>query len=99
MSGVLKRLPEQTHAADPARSVWVSANAGSGKTSVLADRVVRLLLGGTDPGAILCLTFTKAAAAEMENRVFDQLAKWATASHDQLLAELDAIGQPVPGEG
>ena len=55
----------QRLASDPARSVWVSANAGSGKTSVLVDRVTRLLLAGTRPNGILCLTFTKAGAAEM----------------------------------
>ncbi len=95
MSSPQKRLPEQARAADPQKSVWVNANAGSGKTSVLADRVIRLLLGGTDPGRILCLTFTKAAAAEMSNRVFGQLAGWATASKDQLRAELAAIGHTV----
>ena len=57
--------PEQRRAADPPRSVWVTANAGTGKTRVLADRVLRLLLAGADPESILCLTFTKAAAAEM----------------------------------
>lgn len=90
----LSRLPEQARAADPNNSVWVSANAGSGKTFVLADRVVRLLLEGTMPGRILCLTFTKAAAAEMENRVFAQLAGWATADDETLQAELHAIGYP-----
>ena len=59
----------------PAASAWVSANAGSGKTHVLAQRVIRLLLDGTDPAKILCLTFTKAAAANMANRVFDTLAR------------------------
>ena len=59
-------------------SACVSANAGSGKTHVLAQRVIRLLLDGVDPAKILCLTFTKAAAANMANRVFDTLAKWTT---------------------
>ncbi len=99
MNAPKKRLPEQARAADPQKSVWVSANAGSGKTSVLADRVVRLLLGGTDPGRILCLTFTKAAAAEMSNRVFGQLAGWATAPKDQLLAELAAVGHLPKADG
>ena len=58
------------------RLVWVSANAGSGKTHVLAQRVVRLLLHGAPPSKILCLTFTKAAAANMAMRVFDTLALW-----------------------
>ena len=60
-------------ASDPALSAWVAANAGSGKTHVLAQRVIRLLLAGIDPAKILCLTFTKAAAANMANRVFDTL--------------------------
>jgi len=66
----------QTSASDPAQSAWVSANAGSGKTHVLAQRVIRLLLGGTEPARILCITFTKAAAANMANRVFDVLRGW-----------------------
>jgi ATP-dependent helicase/nuclease subunit A len=66
----------QADAADPAASVWVSANAGTGKTHVLTMRVLRLLLAGTPPERILCLTYTKAAAAEMSKRVFDSLSKW-----------------------
>ena len=58
----------QRRAADPTKSVWVGASAGSGKTKVLTDRVLNLLLAGTEPTRILCLTFTKAAAAEMSNR-------------------------------
>ena len=65
----------QRNASDPGVSAWVSANAGSGKTTVLRNRVLRLLLAGADPGSILCLTFTKAAAAEMSNRVFGELAR------------------------
>ena len=68
----------QNAAADPERSVFVSANAGSGKTHVLVQRVINLLLRGEDPGKILCITFTKAAAANMATRVFDTLAEWTT---------------------
>ena len=68
----------QTAAADPERSVFVSANAGSGKTHVLVQRVINLLLRGEDPAKILCITFTKAAAANMATRVFDTLAEWTT---------------------
>src|SRR5471032_1170819 len=68
----------QVEAADPDVSAFVSANAGSGKTHVLAQRVINLLLRGVDPAKILCITFTKAAAANMANRVFDTLAEWAT---------------------
>ena len=77
-------LTTQRQASDPAISAWVSANAGSGKTYVLAQRVIRLLLDGTDPAKILCLTFTKAAAANMANRVFGELARW-TALDDTAL--------------
>jgi ATP-dependent helicase/nuclease subunit A len=69
-------LDVQRAASDPSASAWVAANAGSGKTHVLAQRVIRLLLRGTQPEKILCLTYTKAAAANMANRVFDTLAKW-----------------------
>src|SRR5487761_2111345 len=67
----------QIEAADPDYSAFVSANAGSGKTYVLAQRVINLLLRGCDPAKILCITFTKAAAANMANRVFGTLADWA----------------------
>ena len=65
----------QIEASDPGHSAFVAANAGSGKTHVLAQRVIRLLLSGVDPARILCITFTKAAAANMANRVFDELAQ------------------------
>lgn len=68
----------QRDASDPATSAWVSANAGSGKTKVLTDRVIRLMLAGSAPSRILCLTFTKAAAAEMTIRVFETLGNWVT---------------------
>src|SRR5215813_13737798 len=70
----LRRL--QVEASDPAVSAWVAANAGSGKTHVLAQRVIRLLLDGIEPAKILCITFTKAAAANMANRVFSTLRAW-----------------------
>ena len=66
----------QTTASNPENSAWVSANAGSGKTHVLAQRVIRLLLKGVDPARILCITFTKAAAANMANKVFADLREW-----------------------
>ena len=74
----------QRDAADPRASVWVSANAGTGKTHVLTQRVLRLLLAGTKPERILCLTYTKAAAAEMAKRVFDTLALWVTLPNAEL---------------
>ena len=67
---------QQARAADPEASAWVSANAGTGKTYVLVQRILRLLLSGTPPQRILCLTFTKAAASEMSNRLFRRLSEW-----------------------
>jgi ATP-dependent helicase/nuclease subunit A len=74
----------QIDAASPDISAFVSANAGSGKTHVLAMRVINLLLRGVDPAKILCITFTKAASANMANRVFDTLAAWTTLPDDRL---------------
>ncbi len=86
----------QRQAADPEASVWVSASAGSGKTKVLVDRVLNLLLRGSAPGRILCLTFTKAAAAEMANRLSAQLAGWVTAEEAHLRESLERLtGAPV----
>ena len=92
--------PAQRRAADPRSSVWVTANAGTGKTRVLSDRVLRLLLLGAEPEGILCLTFTKAAAIEMTTRIEERLAAWATMAEDaQLAAELDALtGEPATPE-
>ncbi|MGY6703700.1 double-strand break repair helicase AddA [Roseinatronobacter sp.] len=83
----------QNRASDPAASTWLSANAGSGKTKVLTDRVARLLLRGVSPQRILCLTYTKAAASEMQNRLFNLLGKWAMLPDQALSAELHKIGE------
>ena len=83
----------QIDAAEPGVSTWLSANAGSGKTRVLTDRVARLLLRGTPPERILCLTYTKAAAAEMQNRLFRRLGDWAMQDDAVLRAELAALGE------
>ncbi len=82
---------QQAIASDPARSAWVSANAGSGKTHVLTQRVIRLLLAGARPSAILCLTYTKAAASEMSNRVFERLAEWAIFPDEELARRIAQI--------
>ena len=82
----------QITAADPRLSVFVTANAGSGKTTTLVNRVARLLLGKVRPGEILCVTYTKAAAAEMQARLFDKLGAWAVMDDERLsdsLAQLD----------
>lgn len=83
----------QNAAADPDRSTWLSANAGSGKTRVLTDRVARLLLRGVQPQNILCLTYTKAAASEMQNRLFSTLGSWAMVEEDELRSKLEALGE------
>lgn len=82
----------QNAAASPDDSVWLSANAGSGKTKVLTDRVARLLLRGTEPQKILCLTYTKAAAAEMQNRLLRRLGEWAMLPEPELRRELTKLG-------
>ncbi|TGN43862.1 double-strand break repair helicase AddA, partial [Paracoccus liaowanqingii] len=83
----------QIAAADPLRSTWLTANAGSGKTRVLTDRVARLLLAGTPPERILCLTYTKAAATEMQNRLLARLGRWAMLPEPDLRAELAQLGE------
>ena len=84
----------QVQAATPTESTWLSANAGSGKTRVLTDRVARLLLDGVLPQHILCLTYTKAAASEMQNRLFKRLGEWAMLDKDKLRKELEELGVP-----
>ena len=90
---------QQRRAADPAASAWVDANAGSGKTKVLADRVLALLLRGALPERILCLTYTRAAAAEMRIRIERDLAGWATASDEELAPALVRLGVEAPDGG
>ena len=87
---------EQKKAIHPGASVWVSASAGSGKTKVLTDRVLTLLLAGVAPERILCLTFTKAAAAEMSNRIADRLARWAILDDSALIDQVARFTEPSP---
>jgi len=84
---------EQALASDPAASASLSASAGTGKTQVLTARVLRLLLKGARPESILCLTFTKAAAAEMANRIGARLAAWVRLKDSELAADLLALGE------
>ena len=84
----LTGLDAQIRAADPTLSAFVSANAGSGKTSTLVNRVARLLLRGAEPETLLCVTYTKAAAAEMQRRLFQELGKWSVREDDDLRADL-----------
>jgi ATP-dependent helicase/nuclease subunit A len=88
----------QMRASDPEASVWVSANAGSGKTHALTTRVARLLLAGSEPGRILCLTFTKAAAAEMSSRLYKRLGDWAMLSDEALASELKMLEGHAPSK-
>lgn len=81
----------QRKAADPKSSVWVAASAGSGKTKVLSDRVLNLLLNGAKPEKILCLTFTKAAATQMSNRIANRLSQWAVISDEELIVQLKEL--------
>lgn len=94
-------LVAQQQAADPAAHVWVNASAGSGKTKVLIDRLLRLLLGTeemrpVEPGRILCLTFTRAAAAEMQHRLQHRLMQWAVLDETKLQAALEDLTGQVP---
>ncbi|HZN31851.1 MAG TPA: UvrD-helicase domain-containing protein, partial [Xanthobacteraceae bacterium] len=86
----------QIEASDPAVSAWVAANAGSGKTHVLVQRVIRLLLEGVAPEKILCITFTKAAAATMAQRVFDTLSAWTALDDAKLGQAIRAISDLAP---
>ena len=84
---------EQRDASNPEDHVWLSASAGTGKTYVLSARVLRLLLRGVKPETILCLTFTKAGAAEMAERVHERLAHWVQIKDTELAAELKALDE------
>src|SRR5579884_1621150 len=101
MSARFKAFPdlqdEQAKASDPAAHASLSASAGTGKTQVLTARVLRLLLTGARPESILCLTFTKAAAAEMANRIGARLAAWARLKRTELWSDLEALGE-TPNE-
>ena len=89
----------QALAADPAVNAFVTANAGSGKTKTLIDRVARLLLARTPPGAILCVTYTKAAAAEMQGRLFALLGGWSVLADEPLKARLsELLGGSAEGQ-
>lgn len=81
----------QRQAAHPESCVWVAASAGTGKTKVLTDRVLNLLLAGTAPHRILCLTFTRAAAGEMQNRLSQKLSEWATLGAEDLCLQLTEL--------
>ncbi|HKT77084.1 MAG TPA: UvrD-helicase domain-containing protein, partial [Sphingobium sp.] len=92
-SPLQKLLGDQARAAQPDAHVWLSASAGTGKTHVLTARVFRLLLQGVRPENILCLTFTKAGAAEMADRIHDRLAAWVQMEEGDLFGDLEALDE------
>jgi len=89
---------QQRKASDPLRSVWVEASAGTGKTKVLSDRVLRLLLNGVLPAKILCLTYTKAAAVEMSSRIAKKLSDWSVATNEELDKQLSDLLGKLPSK-
>ncbi len=96
---MLKQTVEQLRASDPKASVWVGASAGTGKTFVLSNRVLRLMLNGSRPDKILCLTYTKTAAAEMAIRVNNRLSGWVRMKDEGLFKELESILGVAPDKG
>lgn len=88
---MVKQTAEQLRASNPKASVWVGASAGTGKTFVLSNRVLRLMLSGSNPNKILCLTYTNTAAAEMAIRVNKRLSTWITMDDAALFAELENV--------
>lgn len=94
MSSKTSLLPNP--ASNPLHHAWVSANAGAGKTTLLVERVLRLLLAGARPSGIMCLTYTKAAAAEMAERIYKKLGEWAVASEAELVSSLTQTHGEAP---
>ncbi|MDR3126683.1 MAG: UvrD-helicase domain-containing protein, partial [Rickettsiales bacterium] len=89
-------IENQRLAADPGASAWVSASAGTGKTTVLVGRLLRLFLSGADPGKVLCLTYTNAGAIEMQSRVLSKVRSWAAMDGRKLAEELRRLGSDAP---
>ena len=79
---------QQNKASDPQYSIWTSASAGSGKTTVLVKRLLRMLLNNIEPSKILCITFTNTGAAEMKNRINEKLASWTVMDDGELKKEI-----------
>jgi ATP-dependent helicase/nuclease subunit A len=95
---LLETVKLQQVASDPKNSAWVFASAGSGKTKILVDRVLRLLLSDVTPDKILCLTFTKNAALEMQDRINSELAKWILCDEEELVEKLKNLSGKSPGQ-
>lgn len=93
------QLSNSRHLAlNPDFNIWVSASAGTGKTKILTDRLLMLLLTGAEPQKILCLTFTKAAAAEMKERLLNHTLEWATCSDGKLKESLEQFLERFPSQ-
>jgi ATP-dependent helicase/nuclease subunit A len=97
-SSLQQTINLQQIASNPKNSAWVFASAGSGKTKILTDRVLRLLLDNVSPSKILCLTFTKVAATEMQSRINGELAKWILCDDAELQKKLTALSGNFPSE-
>ncbi len=95
-SAFFETLKLQQIASDPQNSVWVFASAGSGKTKILTDRVLRLLLADVAPNKILCLTFTNVAASEMQSRIHSELAEWVLCDDEKLKTKLEQLSGRIP---
>ncbi len=95
-SNLSQTIHLQQRASNPQNSCWVFASAGSGKTKILTDRVLRLLLADVSPNKILCLTFTKVAAAEMQNRINSELAEWVLCGEQELEKKLHELSGNFP---
>ena len=93
---IARATRNQHHAADPAASVWVSANAGTGKTRVLTTRILRILINGARISEVMAVTYTRAAAAEMRNRIYEKLADWAVLDESALRDEITGLGIAKP---
>ena len=96
IKNIYTRNKEQLNASNPEKSVWVSASAGTGKTTILIDRVLRLLLNGVSIAQIICITYTKAAAQEMINRLMEQLASLSIATENEIKEYLRALTNQEP---
>ncbi len=94
----MAKITEQIRASNPTSNVWVTANAGSGKTKVLTDRILRLCLAGTDIQKILCITFTKTGAAEMQEKLLKTAQKWSESSDAELEIVLDELTGSKPSQ-
>ncbi|MCH7592754.1 MAG: UvrD-helicase domain-containing protein, partial [Planctomycetes bacterium] len=93
---VMDTAAARRRALQPTASVWVAASAGTGKTTVLTGRVLSLMIAGAAPERLLCLTFTKAAAAEVANRIADRLGRWATCAENVLRDEITELTGEAP---